>query len=121
MYLAVSTRPDISYTVSALSQFNQNHGEEHWNAAKRVLRYLKGTLDYGLTFRKTGSLHGYVDADWAGCIDDRRSFTGYCFILADAAISWEAKNSVQLRYRLLKQSTWHYPKEPKKPCTCKTF
>jgi len=113
MYLAVSTRPDISYTVSALSQFNQNHGEEHWNAAKRVLRYLKGTLDYGLTFRKTGeSLHGYVDADWAGCIDDRRSFTGYCFILADAAISWEAKkqrtvalSSTEAEYMALSEGT----------------
>lgn len=48
MYLAVCTRPDIAHAVSVLSQFNDYHGEEHWSAAKRVLRYLKGTMDYGL-------------------------------------------------------------------------
>jgi hypothetical protein len=92
MYLAVSTRPDIAFAVSMLSQFNQHHGKEHWNAAKRVLRYLKGTLDHGLTFKKTGEkLRVCVDADWAGSIDDRRSFTGYSFILASATISWETR------------------------------
>ena len=92
MYLAVSTRPDIAYAVSALSQFNVRHGLEHWNAAKRVLRYLKSTSNYGLTFKKTGKdLVGYVDAVWAGCPDDRRSYTGYAFIFGNAAVSWEAK------------------------------
>ena len=92
MYLAVSTRPDIAYTVRALSQFNVRHGMELWNAAKRVLRYLKSTSNYGLTFKKTGKdLVGYVDADWAGCPDDRRSYTGYAFIFGNAAVSWEAK------------------------------
>ena len=61
MYLAVSTRPDIVYAVSALSQFNVRHGVEHWNATKRVLRYLKPTSNYGLTFKKTGEdLVGYT-------------------------------------------------------------
>ena len=88
MYLAVSTRPDIAYAVSALSQFNVRHGMELWNAAKRVLRYLKSTSNYGLTFKKTGEdLVGYVDADWAGCPDDRRSYTGYAFIFGNATVS----------------------------------
>ena len=88
MYLAVSTRPDIAYTVRALSQFNVRHGMELWNAAKRVLRYLKSTSNYGLTFKKTGEdLVGYVDADWAGCPDDRRSYTGYAFIFGNATVS----------------------------------
>jgi hypothetical protein len=92
MYLAVSTRPDIAYAVSALSQFNSKPGIEHWNAAKRVLRYIRGTTDYTLTYRSTGMpIRGYVDADWANCTDDRRSYTGYAFILANAAVSWEAK------------------------------
>ena len=92
MYLAVSTRPDISYAVSALSQFNTNYGKEHWNAAKRVLRYLNGTSEYKLVYKPTKKmLEGFVDADWAGCSDDRRSYTGYAFILAGAAVSWEAK------------------------------
>ena len=92
MYLAISTRPDIAYAVSALSQFNSNPGVEHWNAAKRVLRYIRGTTDYKLTYRREGTpIRGYVDADWASCTDDRRSYTGYAFILANAAVSWDAK------------------------------
>jgi len=92
MYLAVSTRPDIAYDVSSLSQLHTNYTTEHWIAAKRVLRYLKGTPDYGLTFEKTGKdLVGYVDADWAGCPDDRRSYTGYTFIFGNGPVSWESR------------------------------
>ena len=66
----------------------ERHVMEHWNAAKRVLRYLKSTSNYGLTFKKTGEdLVGYVDADWAGCPDDRRSYTGYAFIFGNATVS----------------------------------
>jgi transposase InsO family protein len=64
MYLAVSTRPDIAHAVSMLSQFNTNFGEQHWRAAKRVLRYLKNTENLGLMFKKSGQeLVGYADAD----------------------------------------------------------
>ena len=74
MYLAVATRPDIAHAVSALSQFNTCFGQVHWTAAKRVLRYLKGSADLGLTYeQRRKSLIGYVDADWAGCVIDRRS------------------------------------------------
>jgi hypothetical protein len=52
MYLSVSTKPDISYAVSCLSQYNTCFGKEDWIAAKRVLRYLKGTKDYGLVYEK---------------------------------------------------------------------
>ena len=70
----------------------ERHVMEHWNDAKRVLRYLKSTSNYGLTFKKTGEdLVGYVDADWAGCPDDRRSYNGYAFIFGNATVSWEAK------------------------------
>lgn len=71
MYLVVSIRSDISHTVSVLSQFNKNPERVHWSSAKRVLRYLQGTRNYGLCFRKTKSnLIGYVDAYWGGDIDD---------------------------------------------------
>ena len=87
MYLSVSTRPDITYAVSALSQFNTNYRQEHWIAAKIVLRYLKGTSGYELVYRKTEKdLEGFIDADWAGCTYDRKSYTGYVFLLAGAAI-----------------------------------
>lgn len=92
LYLAISTRPDISYAVSYLSQFNTCYQEKHWKAAKRVLRYLKGTSNYGLKHTKTGEkLLIMVDADWGGNLIDRRSFTGYTFIFAGAPIIWEAK------------------------------
>lgn len=92
MYLAVATRPDIAYIASFLAQFNHCHTEVHWKAAKRVLRYLKGTADHGLCFRKsTDGVRGYWDADWANCTIHRKSYTGYAFILSGAAVSWKAQ------------------------------
>jgi len=92
MYLATSTRPDIAHAVSYLSQFNSCYDVTHWTAAKRVLRYLKGTIDVGLTYRKSSRpLEGYVDADWAGCPLDRRSYTGHTFLLSGCPISWESR------------------------------
>lgn len=79
----------LIYPVSALSQFNENRGGEHWKVAKRVLRYLKGTQDLGLTFGKTNKeLIGYADADWADNTGDRRSYSSFAFELAGAAINW---------------------------------
>lgn len=81
-----------AHAVSALSQFNTCFGKIHWTAAKRVLRYLKGSNALGLIFGpNTECLKGYVDADWANCLMDRRSYTGYVFILSKGPISWESK------------------------------
>ncbi|OUC43997.1 integrase core domain protein [Trichinella nativa] len=92
MYLSVSTRPDIAFAVSLLSQFNENYGSQHWTGAKRVLRYLKKTASYRLRFhRNSGALMGFSDADWGGNSDDRRSYTGYVFKFGNAAISWESR------------------------------
>jgi hypothetical protein len=92
MYLAVSTRPDIAHVVSMLSQFNTNFGEQHWRAAKRVLRYLKNTENLSLMFKKSGQeLVGYADADWGASVDARRSYTGYVFNFANAVVSWESR------------------------------
>jgi len=92
MYLAVCTRPDIAHAISYLSQFCACNDESHWKAAKRVLRYLKGTIDVGIVFTRTSTpLMGYVDADWANCPDDRRSYTGYAFILGGSPVSWESR------------------------------
>ena len=92
MYAATGTRPDIAHAVSALSQFSVRPSEAQWRAAKRVLRYLKGTAEYVLRFTSdTETLKGYVDADWGNCAVDRRSYTGYAFILGGAAISWELR------------------------------
>lgn len=90
MYAALGTRPDIAHAVSALGQFSNSPTLEHWIAAKRVLRYLQGTKNLKLMFKKDQKgLEGFVDADWGNCVIDRRSFTGFTFILCGAAICWE--------------------------------
>lgn len=93
MYLAVLTRPDIAYSVSFLSQFNNCYNNETWAYAKRILRYLKKTKYFGLKYTRYGNfkLEGFVDADWGNNVTDRRSYTGLCFMLAGSVVSWEAK------------------------------
>lgn len=91
-YLAMATKPDICHAVSFLGQFNNCFRKTHWNAAKRVLRYLKGTMDLGIMYRPSRQqVSGFVDADWGNCIDDRRSCTGYAFILSSGPVSWDSK------------------------------
>ena len=92
MYLMVSTRPDLAASVSILSRFMDNPGQ-HWEALKRVLRYVKHTRSYSLTFCKkaNGELEGSTDSDWAGCEDTRRSTTGYVFTMCGGAISWSSQ------------------------------
>jgi hypothetical protein len=91
MYLSVKSRPDIAYITSYLSQFNNDHTDVHWKIAKRVLRYLKGTIDYSLCYKKTNKqLEGYSDADYANNLD-RHSFTGYAFVYANSPISWMSR------------------------------
>lgn len=92
LYLSLTTRPDIAHVASVLSQFNNCFNETHWSAAKRVLRYLKGTSELGICYRSKGEfLAGYVDADWGGSTDDRRSFTGYTFVMCGGAVAWDSR------------------------------
>lgn len=92
MYLT-ATRPDIMNAVSLLSRYMHCASEIHFQAAKRIVRYVKGTVDYGLKFSqvKNFSLHGYSDSDWAGCVDDMRSTSGYCFSFGSGIFSWCSK------------------------------
>lgn len=92
MYLSVATRPDIANATAKLAQFAENPDDTHWKAAKRILRYLKGTISYSLVYKPTGlCIQGYADADWGSCTYDRRSFTGYVFVLGGAGISWASQ------------------------------
>ncbi|GMP50698.1 hypothetical protein CsSME_00017211 [Camellia sinensis var. sinensis] len=86
------TRPDICYAVGLVSRYQSNPGPAHWKAVKRILRYLKGTADYTLCYQSS-DLHlvGYCDADWGGDLDERKSTSGYAFMLSDGAISWSSK------------------------------
>ena len=87
LYLACWTRPDISFAVSELSRFVSAPAVAHMKAVKHLLRYLKGTMALGIVYSKTGGggpinvLAPYVDADWAGDPDSRRSTTGYVILL----------------------------------------
>jgi hypothetical protein len=96
MFAMLCTRPDIAFAVTTLSQFASNPLPAHAQALKRVLRYMQGSVDQGITYTGTGSvdsepqLTGYSDADWAQS-HDRRSVTGYTFILCGGAISWQSK------------------------------
>jgi hypothetical protein len=101
IYLAISTRPDISYAAMALGQFNANPTRTHLVAGKRVLRYIAGTLDLALEFNFDGgvvpaTIGGFIrncavsDADWASDESDRKSISGYCFYFFNSLVSWSA-------------------------------
>ena len=89
MYL-VNTRPDICYVVNTLSQFMVEPKRAHWAAAKHVLRYIQGTVDYGLLYTRSKDiiLSGFIDADWVGSSVVRKSASGYCFNIGSGMTSW---------------------------------
>ncbi|KAF1334706.1 Integrase catalytic core protein, partial [Globisporangium splendens] len=114
MYLMVGTRPDLAAAVGTLSQFAADPCPTHWQALKRVLRYLQATPTHGIRFFGSGSgeLIGYSDADWAGDIETRRSTSGYVFVLNGGCISWRSKkqrtvalSSTEAEYMALSEAT----------------
>ena len=92
LYLS-HTWPDISYHVNVLTQFMNSPQRSHYQAALRVLRYLKRTVGLGLTFKKTGKLDLLIstDSDFSGSLIDHRSTTGYCIILGGNLVTWKSK------------------------------
>lgn len=113
LYLT-STRPDITFATQQLSQFMGNPTQMHLRAAMRVLHYLKSSPGTGLTFRRDSPIQilGFSDADWATCVDSRRSVTGYCFFLGNSLISWKTKkqntvsrSSSEAEYQALASAT----------------
>ena len=87
------TRPDILYATGLISRYMENPTTTHFKAAKRILRYLKGTINFGLFYSTTNDykLVGYSDSDWAGDVDDRKSTTGFVFFMGDTAFTWMSK------------------------------
>ncbi|KAK4354915.1 hypothetical protein RND71_027109 [Anisodus tanguticus] len=104
------TRPDITYAVQQVCLFMHNPMEEHMHALKRIVRYIRGTLEYGLHLYSSSvsKLVTYMDANWASCPDTKRSTSGYCVFLGDNLISWSSKrqatisrSSAEAEYRVV--------------------
>ena len=95
LYLSIWTRPDIAYAVSSVAKYSGKPTQTHYTAVKRIFRYLRGTVDFGLCFPRTDNPHvdlvGYSDSDWAGDVGDRRSTSGYLFKIGDCAVSWRSR------------------------------
>ncbi|TXG67192.1 hypothetical protein EZV62_008467 [Acer yangbiense] len=89
MYL-ITTRPDIMYDVSLINRFMEKPFSNHGEAAKRILRYVRGTLDHGIFYQANIPINlvGYTDSDLAWSVDDSKSISGYIFNLGSGAISW---------------------------------
>ncbi|XP_050160303.1 secreted RxLR effector protein 161-like [Malus sylvestris] len=109
MYLA-HTRPDLAYALSVVSQYMHDPGKHRMNAVIRILRYLKGSPGKGILFKKNNHLRveGYIDADWAGSVDDRRSTSGYFTFVGGNLVTWRSKkqnvvarSSAEAEYRVL--------------------
>ena len=127
MYLMIGTRPDLAAAVSIVSQFAANPSQTHLQAAKRILRYLKGTTNYTLCLGMNRNhnqdqaqarepagpyLYGYSDADWGGDISTRKSTSGYVFFISGSIVSWASKkqstvalSSKEAEYMALTQAT----------------
>lgn len=93
MYLSVATRPDITFAVNLASRYLETATKIHWNAVKRILKYLKGTTGYGLKFNRNQEQHVrvYSDADYAGDTDTRRSTSGVVVKFGSGTISWSSQ------------------------------
>ena len=113
--MSTATRPDIAAAVEVLPQYVSRPSKDHWIGMKHILRYLKGTLKYGLKFsalEEEPELIGYSDADWAADVDTRRSTSGYVFQIGSGTVSWSsrkqatvAKSSTEAEYAALSSAT----------------
>lgn len=93
IYAMIGTRPDICYAVGVVSRYMSCYKKAHWEAVKHIMRYLKGTTDLAIVYDGSMNtpLQGYSDSDWGSDVDDRKSVSGYTFLLCNGAVSWHSK------------------------------
>ncbi len=95
LYISTKTRPDIAFAVGNVARFSSDPSKAHWQAVKRIMRYLQGSQDFGLRYERQKesvfTCTGYADADWGGSQDDRKSTSAYVFQANGAAISWRSQ------------------------------
>ncbi|XP_019051687.1 PREDICTED: uncharacterized protein LOC109114070 [Nelumbo nucifera] len=93
LFYLTATRQDIMFAASLLSRFMNSPSHINFGAAKRVLRYVQGTMDYGLKYDRGNEvkLIGFCDSDWGGCADDMKSISGYCFSFGSGVFLWCSK------------------------------
>ena len=111
------TRPDISFSVNKPCQFMQSPTDLHWQVDKRLLRCLKGTTSFGLSFHYSLDLQltTYADTNWASCLDDRRSTSGHCIFFGSNLVSWSfskqkvvSRFNTKIEYRALANATFEF-------------
>lgn len=92
MYLT-TTRPDIMFSINLVARFMNQPHESHLKEAKRILRYVSGTIFFGLFYNATNNFNvvAYTDADWVGSLDDRKNTSGYAFLFGENLVSWSNK------------------------------
>ncbi|CAM8948047.1 unnamed protein product [Rhodiola kirilowii] len=99
LYL-IASRPDIAYAVGVCARYQVDPKESHLLQVKRIIKYICGTVDFGIWYTKDTNPHlvGYCDADWAGNAADQKSTSGGCFFLGNYLVSWFSKkqNSISL-------------------------
>ena len=91
MHIACYMRPDIAYSINSLAQYASNPTNAHWEALKRIWRYLKGTKTIGCYYNGNAELQGWTDSSWNELLQDGHSTSGYIFLLAGRPISWSSK------------------------------
>ena len=98
LYLSCWTRPDITFAVSNAARLCSKPTKQHWTAGKHIMRYLRGTKNYGLLYTRDGKndVEGYSDADWAGDVNDRKSTSGYLFTIGGGVVSWRSKKQTSV-------------------------
>ena len=98
------SRPDISYVVSVATRYMQEPHELHWKATKRILHYVQGTIYYGIHYAAGAKLDltGFTDSDWAGDGNDRKSTSGFVFMIGSGPICWSNKKQATLAHSLAK-------------------